>query len=187
MSDVSTLKTALGLYVTTISNPKLDNTSQSNTYCVGGTGQDTLYISYPTDHADGAISDVPPTGFGAIAADWGTLPPPTCSITAARGGCRFPFTDMTGGSPISNLPVDPVNKLIYGTSTSRPSTPMPRFTVTAAIPARAAVIVTLLKFPPRWKARPTPLPTTCGKRTAETSFCITKWERISILPSSNDH
>ena len=117
MSDVSTLKTALGLYVTTISNPKLDNTSQSNTYCVGGTGQDTLYISYPTDHADGAISDVPPTGFGAAAADWGDVSTANLFNNSGTGWLPVPFTDMTGGSPISNLPVDPINKLIYGSST----------------------------------------------------------------------
>lgn len=119
MSDLSTLKTAIGLYVTTISNPKLDNTSQSNTYCVGGTGQDTLYISYPTDHADGPITAAPPTtyGFGTLAADWGDVTAANSFNNNGTGWMPIPFTDMTGGSPISNLPVDPINKVIYGTST----------------------------------------------------------------------
>lgn len=117
MSDLSTLKTALGLYITTIANPQLDNTSQSNTYCVGGTGQDTLYISYPTDHADGAISDTPPSGFGASSADWGDVTTVNSNNNGGTGWIPVNFTAMTGGSPISNLPIDPVNTVVTGTST----------------------------------------------------------------------
>lgn len=112
IADLATLKTALGLYLTASSTPNLGS------ICLG-TGVTTAQISYSLPQA----SD------------------PTCAVTVNRGsdvtsGSTFNNSDMckmvtsanytlingngwvpvdlstlTGGSPISNLPIDPTNTI----------------------------------------------------------------------------
>src|SRR3989338_3678634 len=59
ISDLSSLKTALGIYVTETSDPRLDNTA-GNTLCVGGSGSDSAWVSVPT--ATETITDLGPYG-----------------------------------------------------------------------------------------------------------------------------
>lgn len=104
ISDLSTVKTALGLILTASSTPYLD--ASSNGTCNGGGGTETVYLS-----ASGFTGV--PSGFGALGG--------TGSTTALSGGVNgtgwipVAFSWLSGGSPISNLPVDPVNT---GTSTA---------------------------------------------------------------------
>lgn len=120
MSDLSTLKTALGLYMTTVSSVDLD-TGVAN-LCLGETDNTAAQIAYSA-----------PSGTGAVVADL------NCGANVAEGadvvgGSTFDVTDncyhvapdysalvdgtgwlpvnlgtISGGSPISSLPLDPTN------------------------------------------------------------------------------
>lgn len=104
ISDLSSLKTAVGIYVTTTSSPLLDNVA--NDLCVNGTGQDTLWLSVPTATDNVVVDDItPPAGFA-----WSQ----TATATAAAavngtGWIPVNLAGITGGSPISNMAVDPTN------------------------------------------------------------------------------
>ena len=110
ISDLSSLKTALGIYVTSISSPYLGNTS-ANTTCKDNA---TTYaagdkIWYSLSSAS-AITDT--------TLDGGTTTPTSNQVTAANvslvdgnGWIPVKLTDITGGSPISNMPLDPVNTI----------------------------------------------------------------------------
>lgn len=94
ISDLNTVKTALGLYMTSTSTPLLDNVD--NNKCVGGTGTITTYLS-----ATGPTSGYPVgTAFGA-----------NSEVTTVGGSGWLPvnLSSLTGGSPISNFPLDPTN------------------------------------------------------------------------------
>ncbi|MDF1498121.1 MAG: type II secretion system protein [Patescibacteria group bacterium] len=95
MSDLATLKTAIGLYMTTVTTPILDNSA--NTLCVGGIGNDSIFYSQAgitaATVATGALTVVSSASTGIDSTGW--LP--------------IDFRDISGGSPISNLPLDPVN------------------------------------------------------------------------------
>lgn len=105
LSDMATLKTALGLYVTQKANPSLDGQTGNNRNqkCVGGSGTITLWVSVDSD--DQTITDTPPSPFAAFAQ--------SATPTAVNGSGWIPvnFNQITGGSPISHLPVDPVNRV----------------------------------------------------------------------------
>lgn len=92
ISDLNTVKTALGLYLTSTSSPQLDNSN--NALCKGGTGADTLYWSAA------GITDVGP--WAAMAASAGTA-------VNGTGWIPVNLATFTGGSPISNFPLDPTN------------------------------------------------------------------------------
>ena len=112
ISDLSSLKTAIGIYVTTITDPLLDNTA-GNTLCVGGSGADSLWVSVPLSPAPGeTITDVGP--FGGITT--GAAPVQRSTVTTASavdgtGWVPVNLGGITGGSPISGMPLDPTNDL----------------------------------------------------------------------------
>lgn len=93
ISDLSTVKTALGLYLTATTTPYLGR-NNTNTACVGGTG--TLFVSN--------------TGYTGTYAT-GSLATNASSTTTVDGAGWIPVNlgSLTGGSPISNFPLDPVN------------------------------------------------------------------------------
>ena len=95
MSDLATMKTAIGMYLTTAPSPVLDGSA--NTLCVGGTGDDSIFYS-------GAVTDgvTVATTFVAETTKTGTT-------VDGNGWLPIDFTAISGGSPISNLPVDPLN------------------------------------------------------------------------------
>lgn len=96
LSDLSTLKTAIGYYLVNVSTPYIGGTSTNDT-CVGtmwatvsGVSADTFTASYDAD----SVSKINGTGWVPI-----------------------DFTHLTGGSPIGSLPLDPSNT----SATSTPS------------------------------------------------------------------
>lgn len=101
ISDLNTLKTALGLYVTATTSPQLDNTS-GNTLCVGGSGSDSLWFSVPT--AVVTIGSAP-SGFTAVQRATNDA----ASGVSGSGWVPVNLSSLTGGSPISNMPLDPTN------------------------------------------------------------------------------
>lgn len=108
MSDMSTLKTALGLILTSSSTPYL---SAGNTTCLNG-GASNAKIFYSLDGTSCTPTTVVPgadangTNFNAA----GTcVASPTYTNTNGGGWVPVVFDWLPGGSPISNLPIDPVN------------------------------------------------------------------------------
>lgn len=97
ISDLNTVKTALGLYMTATTTPQLDGTSGTkNAKCIGGGGSETLYWSAA------GIADTAPAPFDAMV---------STTTTGADGTGWIPvaLTTLTGGSPLSNFPLDPTN------------------------------------------------------------------------------
>jgi prepilin-type N-terminal cleavage/methylation domain-containing protein len=104
ISDLGSLKTAIGIYLTTTPGAQLDGiagTKQDK--CLGGAGAKTVFLSIPAG-APAVTSPFPSgfTTFGQVTA---------ASSTAIDGTGWVPVNlgAITGGSPISSLPIDPTN------------------------------------------------------------------------------
>ncbi|MEW6042043.1 MAG: type II secretion system protein [Elusimicrobiota bacterium] len=116
MADLSTLKTALSIFMTTQKKPQLDGTAgTANDKCDGGTAaNEELWVSINTTGGGGeTITDAtPPTGWTQAATSWeqGTSAT-TATLTNGTGWIPVNLGAITGGSPISAMPIDPVNDL----------------------------------------------------------------------------
>lgn len=111
ISDLNTMRTAVGLYITTTSTPAISSsTNTTNALCVNGSGNPTLYLS-AQNAASGTIS------VGSLTrAVTSTLASST--LVDGYGWIPIKFTELTGGSPIGQLPIDPTNTAVNGTSTA---------------------------------------------------------------------
>ncbi len=129
MSDLATLKTAIGLYMTSVGTVTIASTDDtgtnprtnfSNTACQDTTvgtfavGEDRIY--YSVDDASTITDNVLDgttftAGFGAtqVGAAYN-------SLVDGTGWLPIKLTDITGGSPISNMPIDPTNSVTVGGS-----------------------------------------------------------------------
>lgn len=119
MSDLLTLKTALGLYMTTISTPDLDAAA---TVCLNN-GASTAQIAYSVPSAANVACATPPTpgadAAGIFAADWCYhVTSAAYTLTDGTGWLPVKLSDIVGGSPISNLPIDPTNTAATATPSS---------------------------------------------------------------------
>jgi len=113
MSDLSTLKTAIGLYLTNASSPDLD-AAVGGCFDSGGASAKIFYSANlanqtcPLDISEGLDAD---GDFDS--ADF-------CTYTSASGAVDgtgwlpINLTQIPGGSPISNLPIDPSNTVASG-------------------------------------------------------------------------
>lgn len=101
ISDLSTIKTALGIYIASKTLPQFDGISgTANNDCLGGGGTARLWVS------DTAVTDVFASGT-ALTVTTSTVA--NNSLTNGNGWLRVNLDSLTGGSPISNMPVDPTN------------------------------------------------------------------------------
>jgi prepilin-type N-terminal cleavage/methylation domain-containing protein len=116
LSDLSTIKTALGIYLTSQSTPYL--AGANNDGCKG-----TASLETPYDAADKIYFSVPlGTVINDPTLDGGTLSVPSAAqvlatasgLTDGNGWIPVNLSAMTSGSPISNFPVDPVNTRATG-------------------------------------------------------------------------
>lgn len=115
IADLSTLKTALGLYLTASSTPDLD---AATTVCIPSSGA-TAMISYSLEAADSSscgttiVKGNDAAGGGFSATDncryGGTGG--TAGVVDGTGWVPVNLTVLTGGSPISNYPLDPTNTI----------------------------------------------------------------------------
>ncbi len=112
ISDLSTIKTALGIYLTSISSPQLDGIiGTKNNLCIGGAGTITAWSSFPVTATTTPTSDYSPT-FTAVS----NTSVASSSLVDGAGWIPVNLNNLTGGSPISNMPIDPINdntELIY--------------------------------------------------------------------------
>ena len=123
MSDLATLKNSIALYMTTVSSATLGSTDDtgtnprtnfSNTACQStlGTftvGEDRIYYSLAdgTVISDNTLDDTTFTaGFGAT-----QVSSAYNSLTDGTGWIPVKLSNIVGGTPISNLPVDPTNTI----------------------------------------------------------------------------
>ncbi len=108
ISDLSTMKKAIALYMTSTSTPFLGNES-NNTGCkttpesafTEGGANGWLSFSIPSETT---ITDTSLISRQASTANYG--------LTNGAGWIPVNFDTIIGGSPISNLPVDPINKIV---------------------------------------------------------------------------
>lgn len=106
IADLATIKSALGLYLTSVATPLLDNTS-ANPTCRGGAGTPTLYYSYPSDSPGANITDI--TLDGTNFTQNGQVLAASNNNVNGTGWLPVNLSSLAGGSPISNMPVDPTN------------------------------------------------------------------------------
>lgn len=108
MSDLNTMKTAMGLLLTSSSTPLLDGTV-GNTTCKNGSGTKAVYYSVASDATD--ITDV--------TLDYATANGQATAANYAKvdgtGWIPVAFSWLPGGSPVSNLPIDPTNTVTAAT------------------------------------------------------------------------
>lgn len=121
INDLGTLKTAIGLYLTETASPDLDGGVANG--CLGETNNTLAQIFYSAEIADAACAaavaegaDVT-TGSTFSAADYCTYPGATgASDVDGTGWIPVNLASITGGSPISNMPLDPVNTIAVATA-----------------------------------------------------------------------
>jgi len=108
ISDLSTMKTALGIYTTSTTTPYL-GANASNAACKATPATawaGTLNkIFYSTSGI--SITDATLDGSSVNVAATSTTP----TLTDSTGWIPVNFDSLTGGSPVSNLPLDPVNTI----------------------------------------------------------------------------
>lgn len=115
ISDMASMKTALGLYLTSTTTPYLGGVS-ANTACEANPGATTVPVS-PTkifySLGGSAITATNLDGASAYAAG-NQVAVANVPLTDGTGWIPVNFDTLIGGSPISNLPIDPVNTLASG-------------------------------------------------------------------------
>lgn len=115
ISDLSTLKTALGIYTTTITSPTLAGTT--NTACKTGSqggnyaAGDNLYYSYPSDSPGASITDATLDGGSGSVPAAGQVTNANLTNIDGTGWLPVNLASVSGGAPLSNLPVDPTNTI----------------------------------------------------------------------------
>lgn len=118
ISDMASLKTALGIYVTTITTPDLDagiadhclDSDDTNTAALISYSDNIVDAACTADVAEGADVDSANTTFGGTGAGGDSCRYASGS-TATDGTGWLPVNlgAIPGGSPISNVPLDPTN------------------------------------------------------------------------------
>lgn len=114
MSDLATIKSAISLYLTTVSSPTL-GASGANTSCKSGAGAgswaagDNIHYSYSSDAPGAAITDATLDGGVGSAPAAAQVTNANLALTSGSGWIPVVMDNITGGSPISNLPIDPIN------------------------------------------------------------------------------
>lgn len=107
ISDLATMKSAFGMYLTTTSSPQIGGVANVN--CIGGASP-KIYLSVPISTASttSAVVGAFSGGFNQSA----TIASST--VTDGTGWIPVNFNSIIGGTPISNLPIDPINTLPIG-------------------------------------------------------------------------
>lgn len=117
ITDLGTIKSALALYLTSTSTAYIGATSTSpittNGGCLNGgaslgSASGTVWYSVNTTLAK-ATTTYPDNGVGASV--WAHATSTNLYLTDGTGWVHANLDALTGGSPISNLPVDPTNTI----------------------------------------------------------------------------
>ncbi len=113
ISDLGTIKSALALYTSNVSSPQLDGTSgTANAKCKDGSGTKTIFLSVATS----GIATT--TGMSPAYSAFTTSTLASSSLTNGTGWVPVNLASISGGTPISQLPVDPTNTTNSSVATS---------------------------------------------------------------------
>ncbi len=119
ISDMATIKTSLGLLLTASSTPYLSGVG-SNANCLNGGSSAKVYFS--AIGATATFGTAPTAGAsanGTFITISGAIYPTSLTNAVAVDGTGWLPVDLTwlpGGSPISNLPLDPMNTVAVATA-----------------------------------------------------------------------
>lgn len=97
ISDLATLRSALSVYLADVTSPKLASSSLLFT---------AIYTSFPSSTGNAAPSST--WGIATLTTSTPTAVVPTRTVDAL-GWLPVKFTDISSGSPIGSLPIDPSN------------------------------------------------------------------------------
>jgi prepilin-type N-terminal cleavage/methylation domain-containing protein len=120
-SDLSTVKSAISFYITNTSTPYIGGSlgALSNTQCKSGGGGGS-YAS--GDKIWYSVATTTPINDSTLDGGTGNIPASmqvvSTSATDGNGWIPVNFDSLTGASPISNIPVDPVNTFTNSTTIS---------------------------------------------------------------------
>ena len=116
MSDLNSLKTAISLYMLSASNPHLTG---ANNFACKGTADDIswqpsdyIYYSYPNTSPGEQITSKNLNGVTFTSGGAYQVSSDNLAVINGNGWLPINFSSLIGGSPISNLPIDPINKII---------------------------------------------------------------------------
>jgi len=115
ISDLNTLKTAMGIYTVSTSSPQLGGNMNNNVTCKNALGAyvatSRIFYSYPSDGKGVTITDATLDGGAASVPASSQVLTANMANTDATGWLPVNFSTLTSGSPISGLPFDPVNTI----------------------------------------------------------------------------
>lgn len=123
ISDLKSVKTALGIMLTASSTPSLDNFGTVCTSDSAGTGRvgKIAYSAFPIPTAGittAAGSDVTSGGSFSATVAYGAANATSTGKVDGTGWIPVSLKALTGGTPIASYPVDPVNTVTVGGPTS---------------------------------------------------------------------
>ncbi|MFA6521309.1 MAG: type II secretion system protein [Candidatus Gracilibacteria bacterium] len=104
MSDLASIKSAIALYLSTVSTPYVGGAAD-DLYCLDKASE-SIAVSYPSDTAD-FIDTTTATGWGGAAATWIQTTAAGAGDVDGTGWIPVKISDTTGGAAISNFPIDP--------------------------------------------------------------------------------
>ncbi|MFA6521311.1 MAG: type II secretion system protein [Candidatus Gracilibacteria bacterium] len=104
MSDLGSIKSAIALYLATVSTPYVGGVADDN-YCLNVGASESIAVSYPvsTDFAD----TTPPASWDQDATGWLQAAGAEAGEVDGTGWIPVKISDTTGGAAISNYPIDP--------------------------------------------------------------------------------
>ena len=118
LSDLSTLKSGLSLYLADVTIPNLATSTDTwggFTCTSGGTCYDVCYLSTPTQNGTGTTRCGDFDTIQTVTGNSQNVSATTANLRRVdgRGWIPVKFTDISSGSPLGNLPVDPTNSTNY--------------------------------------------------------------------------
>ncbi|MDP3057803.1 MAG: type II secretion system protein [bacterium] len=110
MSDLSTIKTAIGLYLTSV-NPAYLGGAAANTACKTGAGAGTWAANDKIFYSVDSTTLITGTLDGSALVVAGQVVAADIGKTDGTGWLPVNLSGITGGSPVSNMPLDPTNSI----------------------------------------------------------------------------
>lgn len=165
MTDLSTLKTAIGLYLANVTSPDLSHDVTDNARCANGTTPTVFYSGTVTDALVAGIASKD-AGAGSGSVD-------------GNGWLPIDLTAISSGAPISNYPLDPVNNAANGLSTAAAITD-------EALVYRYECDATGLTYEVDANLESTELSVKEGSDGGNNDFLYEVGTKLNILPASQD-
>jgi len=110
MSDLSSIKSAIALYLTTASSPRVGNASDDGCADDSTHTEAHIWVSVPSDTTDITDAVGVPAPFDESLGDtWSQVVKANMGLVDGTGWIPVPLDDTTGGAALSSFPIDPTN------------------------------------------------------------------------------